>query len=337
MIRETIPLPPRITIEDFGKLAERTSDTVAELRNRMLLPDARKSPPLISANKVAQICNLTKAQIAYRIKNGAPSGKVAAVGGRREFSLAEAQAWARAERQEKMRPDGAKAATIAVAFFKGGVTKTTTSMTLAQGLSLLGHRVLNIDLDPQGSLTTLHGLLPDSEIFDDDTLLRLFSGSEVDVRYAIRETYWPGIDLIPAASGLFGAEFVLPSRQLRDHDFQFWDVLNRALDPIRDQYDVICIDTPPSLGYLSINAFFAADGVIVPMTTSMLDMASSSQFWGLFYELATSISKNRVTPKEYDFVNILLSKVNNNEATTRIVREWIQTVFGGRCCQPKSR
>ena len=61
-------------------------------------------------------------------------------------------------------------------------------MTLAQGLSLLGHRVLNIDMDPQGSLTTLHGLLPDTEIDDEDTLGPLFSGEQEDVRYAIRKT-----------------------------------------------------------------------------------------------------------------------------------------------------
>ena len=323
-------LPDQTTVTDLSELAERASGVVAELRNRMLLPDASKIAPTISSEKLAVITGLTKAQIQYRIEKGMPAGISAVRGGRREFTLTEAQEWARSERKDKLRPAGCKAVTIGVAFFKGGVTKTTTAMTLAQGLSLLGHRVLNIDLDPQGSLSTLHGLLPDSEITEEETLGPLFHGSASDVRYAIRKTYWPGIDLIPAASALFGAEFSLPSRQVRDRDFQFWDVLNQALDSVRDEYDVIIIDTPPSLSYMTINAFFAADGMIVPMTTNMLDMASSAQFWNLFSELAEGIGKNQAKPKTYEFVNILLSKVNNSESTTKAVREWIQTVYGGR-------
>ena len=323
-------LPDITTVHDLGELASRASGVVAELRNRMLLPAAKKIAPTISSEKLGEITGLTKPQIQYRIEKGMSAGIAPVRGGRREFSLADTQAWARAERKDKLRPQGCRAVTVGVAFFKGGVTKTTTAMTLAQGLSLLGHRILNIDLDPQGSLTTLHGLLPDSEISEEETLGPLFHGSEADPHYAIRETYWTGIDLIPAASALFGAEFSLPSRQVKDRKFQFWDVLNKALDAVRDEYDVIIIDTPPSLSYMTINAFFAADGMVVPMTTNMLDMASSAQFWNLFSELAVGIAQNQARPKTYEFVNILLSKVNNTESTTKAVREWIQTVYGGR-------
>lgn len=319
------------TVEDLNDLASRASAVISELRNRMLLPDASKSPPSISSDRLMQTTGLTAAQVKYRIEKGMPAGKVpSGRGGRREFSLSEATAWARAERKDRLRPEGAKAATIAVAFFKGGVTKTTTSMVIAQGLSLLGHRVLNIDLDPQGSLTTLHGLLPDSEIDEDKTLGPLFHGAESDVRYAIRNTYWDGIDLIPAASALFGAEFSLPSRQMRDRDFKFWDVLNAGLEPVRSEYDVIIIDTPPSLSYMTTNAFFAADGLVVPMMPSMLDLASSAQFWSLVSDLAGNIANASGEPKLFDFVSVLLSKVNNQESTTKAVREWIQTVYGGR-------
>lgn len=330
MQRESIPISDPVSIEDLNHLAVRARGIIAELRKRMLLPNASKNPPTLSSEKVASLCGITKGQLNYRIKNGAPPGTVASRGGRREFTLEEAQAWARIERSENMRPKGGKAVTIGIAFFKGGVTKTTTTMTLAQGLSLLGHRVLNIDMDPQGSLTTLHGLLPDSEIEDEDTLGPLFHGDQQDVRYAIRKTYWPGIDLIPAASAMFSAEFALPAQQMRDRNFEFWNVLNKGLETVRDDYDVILIDTPPSLSYMTINAFFAADGMIIPMTASMLDMVSSAQFWSLFSDLAASISKKLPDPKQYDFINILLSKINNNDTTTRAVRDWISTVYGGK-------
>ena len=330
MRREPITISDPVTIDDLNTLAIRAGGIIAELRKRMLLPNAVKSPPTFSSEKLASLCGITKGQMNYRIKNGAPPGIVGPRGGRREFTLVEAQAWARSERSENMRPEDGKAVTIGIAFFKGGVTKTTTTMTLAQGLSLLGHRVLNIDMDPQGSLTTLHGLLPDSEIEDEDTLGPLFHGEQQDVRYAIRKTYWPGIDLIPAASAMFSAEFALPAQQMRDRNFEFWDVLNKGLEAVRDDYDVILIDTPPSLSYMTINAFFAADGMIVPMTASMLDMASSAQFWSLFSDLAASISKKLPVPKQYDFINILLAKINNSDTTTRAVRDWISTVYGGK-------
>lgn len=88
---------------------------------------------------------------------------------------------------------------MSIANFKGGVGKTATAVTLAQGMSLLGHKVLVIDIDPQGSLTTLFGILPDSEVEEEDTILPLVMGAETSIRYAIRPTYWDGIDLVPAA------------------------------------------------------------------------------------------------------------------------------------------
>ena len=129
---------------------------------------------------------------------------------------------------------------------------------------------------------------------------------------------------------MFSAEFALPAQQMRDRNFEFWDVLNKGLEVVRDDYDVILIDTPPSLSYMTINAFFASDGMIIPMTASMLDMVSSAQFWSLFSDLAASISKRLPDPKQYDFINILLAKINNNDTTTRAVRDWISTVYGGK-------
>ena len=330
-MRDPVPMPDVVTIEDLQMMAARTAGVITELRKRTLLPDARKNPPSVSSDRVATLCEMTKSQLYYRVKTNEDSkATTKARGGRLEFPLEEAQTWSREYRSDKMRPAGARAVTIGVAFFKGGVTKTTTTMTLAQGLSLLGHRVLNIDMDPQGSLTTLHGLLPDSEVEDSETLGPLFHGDQTDVRYAIRKTYWPGIDLIPAASAMFSAEFALPAQQIKDRKFEFWNVLNKGLEAVRDEYDVILIDTPPSLSYMTINAFYAADGMIVPMTASMLDLASSSQFWKLFSELAQSIASHQVKPKHYEFVNVLMAKINSADATTRAVRDWIASVYGGK-------
>lgn len=332
-----VPLLEPITMSDLSTLGDRASKLIEYLREKTLIPDRSKMPPLISADKVATYCGLTKGQMAYRIKNGAPAGTVTSRGGRREFTVEEAHAWARQERKGRLRPPGAKSAVCASCFFKGGVAKTTSAMNLAQGLSLLGHRVLNIDLDPQGSLSTLHGYQPDADVPYEETLGPLFDGAESDVRYCIGSTYWPSIDLIRSSSALFAAEFHLPTRQRTEKDFQFWNVLNKGLDAVREEYDVIIMDTPPSLSYMTFNAFYAADGLLVPMMTNVLDIASSAQFWTLFGDYAESIAKDRYDannnlvargmPKDYDFVNILLSRVDNQESTTESVRGLIKKVY----------
>ena len=240
--------------------------------------------------------------------------------------MTEARVWVREYRAKELRPAGAEAVTIALTNFKGGVGKTTTAMTLAQGLSLRGHKVLAIDCDPQGSLTTLFGILPDVEISDSDTLLPLCLGAESSIRYAIRSTYWDGIDLVGAAPLLSGAEFALPARQGSEDNFEFWNVLNVGLDEVRGEYDVIIIDTPPALGYVTINALWATNGLVLPLPPNALDVASASQFWRLFVDLAGQLIQQRGVHKEFDFIRVLLTRASG-DASEAVVRGWIAEAY----------
>jgi chromosome partitioning protein len=243
------------------------------------------------------------------------------------FTLAELRRWSQDLRKTKLRPEGAEAITMVTANFKGGVTKTTTAVTLAQGLSMRGHKVLLIDADPQGSATTLFGLLPGVEVGEEQTILPLCRGDEDSIEYAIRPTYWDGIDLVPAMNGLFSAEFDLPSRQMTSKGFEFWNVLHNGIDNARLEYDVIIVDTPPSLSYITINAIMAADGLVMPLPPSALDFLSSSQFWSLVSELTQGL-KNHGAIKMFDFIDVVLSKVNPEDTATSVVRDWIANAYG---------
>jgi chromosome partitioning protein len=152
-----------------------------------------------------------------------------------------------------------KARVIAFANQKGGVAKTTTALNLAVAFKESGHRVLAIDMDPQGNLTMSQGVDPDKvETSMYDVLVERTPISE-----AIQERE---IDLAVASIDLAGAEIAMSTQIGRER------ALEKALAEVEDDYDFVCIDTPPSLGLLTINALTASDKVIVPVQCEYLSM-----------------------------------------------------------------
>lgn len=317
-----------IGFEELREVADTASNVVQEVRGTMLAPTSRKLPPKFTAADLAELCNVDKSKILYAAKRkDLPPGTKE--GSRLEWTLQETRQWVREYNKENLRDaEITGAVTIAVANFKGGVSKTTTAVALAQGLSLRGHKVLVIDTDPQGSMTTLFGILPDTDVEQEQTILPLCFGTESSILPAIRSTYWDGIDIVAAAPFLFNAEFVLPSRQQTVEGFQFWRVLDNGLEKARDLYDIIIIDTPPSLSYITINALIAAEGVIMPLPPNTLDFASSAQFWSLFTEVCSGLLKHSGDNKKYHFVDVLLSRVDRADAISSAVREWIVSAYG---------
>jgi chromosome partitioning protein len=163
-----------------------------------------------------------------------------------------------AAQPEKPKLEG-PAKVIAFANQKGGVAKTTTALNLAVAFKESGHRVLAVDMDPQGNLTMSQGVDPDKvEKSMFDVLVHRIPIREVIVE---RE-----IDVAVASIDLAGAEIAMSTQIGRER------ALQKAFDAVKDDYDFICIDTPPSLGLLTVNALTAADKVIVPVQCEYLSM-----------------------------------------------------------------
>ncbi len=162
---------------------------------------------------------------------------------------------------------------------KGGVAKTTTTLNLAVAFAERGHRVLCVDMDPQGNLTMSQGIDPDSletSIFD-----VLVHG--LPIREVIRKRE---IDVACASIDLAGAEIAMSTMIGRER------VLEKAFRAIKDDYDFICIDTPPSLGLLTINALTAADKVIVPVQCEYLSMRGLIQLQNTLAMVRENLNPN---------------------------------------------
>lgn len=203
---------------------------------------------------------------------------------------------------------------LAVQSFKGGVSKSVSTVYLAQYLALKGYRVLIIDCDPQASATSSFGYVPDRTFTDKQTITPFLDGAEETLEYAILGTYFDGIDLVPSCLPLYEAEFGLfnavahseTAEEKRSYYYEF----SRAIDSVEHLYDVVLLDSPPSLGTISINILVAANAVIVPSPPSLYDFASTTQY----FRMVKRVVENIAPDKEYDFIKVMPAKVEKSKA-----------------------
>lgn len=173
----------------------------------------------------------------------------------------------------------------AIAIFnqKGGVGKTTTNINLAACLAIKGKKVLVLDIDPQGNTTSGLGI---SKRGLENTMYEVLITDSYDPKNAVRHTVVEGLDIIPASVELAGAEVEMVQLEGREKR------LKRALDTIRDGYDYIFIDCPPSLGLLTINSLTAVDSVLIPIQCEFYALEGVSQLMSTIELVRKSMNKN---------------------------------------------
>ena len=200
---------------------------------------------------------------------------------------------------------------IAFANQKGGVGKTTSAVNVAASLGILGKRTLLIDLDPQGNATSGVGI-PKRSL--KGTVKEVLCG-ESDIKNVISNTKFEKLDVIPTNVSLSGAEFDLYNDEGSEYN------LKDALEKIKDDYDYVIIDCPPSLGMLTINAFVASDGIVVPMQAEFYAVEGLSQL------ISTTKRVKKLYNEELNITGILITMYNKRLLLSMQVMDELQKYY----------
>lgn len=317
--------PFRADSERISELASGAGALVEKVKSVVTSPEHTKTLRQFSSAEAARFTGIPASSIKRKARevDTFPSGVVNPKNGHRSFSMSDLLDMMDIE---GTRPVTDEAFIAAFANFKGGSAKSTTSVHYAQFEALRGHRVLLVDLDPQGSMTSMFGLIPDTDVADSATARDFLAGHTESL--PVSRTYWPNIDLIPANLSLYKAEFELPQRQQDNPEsFLFFEALSEGLSQLSQDYDRIIIDTPPALSYLTTNALYAANGVIVPVQASMIDFTSCAQFLSLLESTTDVFGEMTGADKVWDVFRFVLTRFGGSEHE-RLVADWIHQVFG---------
>ena len=200
---------------------------------------------------------------------------------------------------------------------KGGVGKTTTSINLSASLSLEGKKVLLVDLDPQGNATTGVGF---NKGDIDRSIYEVFNGV-VDVRDIVLHTRFRDLDLLPSSLQLAGIDIELIEKGREDPSFQKSYQFKKAIDLVRDNYDFIIVDCPPSLGLITTNALAASDSVIIPVQCEFFALEGITQLLN-----AIMLTKKKLNPN-LKLEGVLLTMFDSRANLSIEVIEEIRSYF----------
>ncbi len=315
MARADFPAPGSIAGTISANAARLSEALNAHMRNSFQ-PESRKTLRKFHPAEVAELTGLSMSNLRTRHQEGDFPEVETDSRGRRLYSAAEIDqirhVMARTGRNGEAYLPGRRAGdglqVISVVNFKGGSSKTTTAIHLAQRYALRGYRVLAIDMDPQASLTTMFGYRPEIEFAETGTIYdALRYDDPVPLAQVIRKTYFHNLDLCPA--GLLLSEYETETAYALQHRVEppFTQRLAIALDEVEAQYDLVLIDCPPQLGFTTMSALLASTGLLINVVPSMLDVASMAQFLEMAGEIVRTLEES-AGPTDWRFLKFLISR-----------------------------
>lgn len=326
--------------EDLNAVIRRNSEILAAQlhaqRESLFPPDAAKTMRTFTSGEAAAILGVNDSYLRKLHLEGRGPSPELSPGNRRSYSAQDIQDLRLLLEQTARKPgdylpgrrDGDHLQIIGVMNFKGGSGKTTTSAHLAQRLALLGHRVLAIDLDPQASLTALHGVQPEYDLVEGGTLYDAIRYEDpCPIREVIQSSYLPNLDLIPGNLELMEFEHETPRALAQGNAGLFFFRVKEALAQVDGDYDVVVIDCPPQLGFLTMSALSAATGVLVTIHPEMLDVMSMSQFLRMTADLMDVIAESGAD-MSHDWMRYLLTRYEPTDAPQNRIVAFLRTMFG---------
>lgn len=311
------------------KMVQMSDNIMEDLRTESFDPHLKKQhDKLYSITEAADMTNRTTAAIRNAEKaGGLPTPKVNTSGRRVGYTLSDVNVMREHFGTKLQRAHDEEPVILAIQNFKGGVGKSTICSHLAQYMAMRGYRVLVIDCDSQASTTTLFGFRPDSDLTAEDTLLPYFEhGGPSDLNYAIRHTYWDGLDIIPANLTLYSSEYQLAAKAGTEGG-AWLHRLRDGIATIEGSYDLILMDPPPALGMISLNVIRAANSLIIPTPPAMIDYHSTVTFMRMLHDVLSSVEKQLGIPLNYKFLKILISKYEEGKSAQVGLARMMRSVY----------
>jgi chromosome partitioning protein len=279
------------------------------LRQEKFPPNAQKTLRQFSLAEVAEFVGVSQSYLKkLHLQGKGVEPATTTSTGRRYYTADQVNDLRKHLDRVQHRKEGERLQVIAVVNFKGGSGKTTTSAHLAQFLALRGYRVLAVDLDPQASLTALYGIQP--ELDDKASLYEAlrYDDERSSIKHIIQKTNFPNLDVVPANLELQEYEYDTPlAMQHSIEGKRFFTRFGKALADVDDRYDVVVVDCPPQLGYLTLTALTAATSVLITVHPQMLDLMSMSQFLLMLGNITKTI-KRAGANVEMDWLRYLITR-----------------------------
>ncbi|TBG52546.1 plasmid partitioning protein RepA [Rhizobium leguminosarum] len=299
------------------------------LRQEKFPPNAQKSLRQFSLAEVADFVGVSQSYLKKLHLQGKGVEPTTTSTGRRYYTADQMNDLRTLLDRVPHRREDERLQVIAVVNFKGGSGKTTTAAHLSQYLALRGYRVLAVDLDPQASLTALYGIQPEL-----DEKASLYEALRYDedrrsITEVIQPTNFPNLDVVPANLELQEYEYETPIAMQRKDSTAgklFYTRIGDALAEVDDRYDVVVIDCPPQLGYLTLTALTAATSVLITVHPQMLDIMSMSQFLLMLGNILKSVENVGVNVS-LDWFRYLVTRYEPTDIPQQQMVGFMQSMF----------
>ncbi len=317
--------------------ANELSEMLHEHRLEMFPPDAQKTLRPFQLTEAAQYLGVTAGYLKNLSLEGKGPAPLVTSSGRRSYTAQQMLELRQFLDKNSRTPgkyvphrrDDDHLQVISVVNFKGGSAKTTSAAHLAQHLALTGHRVLAIDLDPQASLSALHGFQP--EIDRNESLYEAlrYDDERKPLSTLVRSTNFPGLDIVPANLELQEFEYDTPLALAQKDGAigrMFFGRLDEALSDVSDRYDVVIIDCPPQLGYLTLTALSSSSGILITVHPQMLDVMSMCQFLLMLGEVMGTLKRAGANMR-LDWLRYMVTRYEPTDGPQNQMVAFMRSIF----------